>query len=289
MNKKQIILSLFLLISTKTYSETFAMEMTFPHSALLWVTPNDVWTTNTNDTHFYWPARGWAALPQTQGYFATTNQAWVVLQRGTYFNHFNCTGNSAYANPLIYFSDIHRAFHEPNNGPLSAVARGCCGGNARFGQQIQNEYNEAKTNFHYFYSNLLRNALGMQIGGANPISLKKLELNYNAFAPINMFNCSYYFAQTGYGVYLPLHMIAPITYDGKLQDSFENIDGAWTNFGPARHSASPYYGKDTHINTQLPTTGQPAYWPWGWSYTPPNIPQIQITNLVDGIFPGVDF
>jgi hypothetical protein len=286
MNKKQIILSLFLLISTKTYSETFAMEMTFPNSALLWVTPNDVWTRNTDDTNYYWPSGGWPALPQTQGYFATSNQAWIVLQRGGYYNGFNCTTQSDYANPLIYFSDIHRASYEPDNGPLSAYARGCCGSNLRFGQQIMYEFNHNQTNFRGFYQQLKKSALGMQIGGANPISVKKLELNYAAFAPINMFNCSYYFAQTGYGVYLPLHMIAPITYDGKLQNSFGNIDGAWTNFGPARRTTNPYYGKETATIT---TQQQPYYWPWGWSYTPPNIPQIQVNSLVDGIFPGVNF
>jgi hypothetical protein len=90
-----------------------------------------------------------------------------------------------------------------------------------------------------------------------------LTLNASLFKPTNTTTpASYYFAETGTDIYLPIHMISP-------GNSLTITDPNLVNYGPAKSEDGDFY---------LPykasaSAKQPTWLPWTQSYYPDDIPQ----------------
>jgi hypothetical protein len=122
MNKKiMIAITLFITGNTNiTNTYNLGVEMTWPYSSLLWVSdvPLKTMASNVKSHNQYYgdggQVYGTGAIPQVNGYYATEKPFTIVLQRGANANNGGWDvlrhPNSYVANPIIYFSDVVRAF-----------------------------------------------------------------------------------------------------------------------------------------------------------------------------------
>lgn len=130
MNKKQIILILLLLAIKVTFTiqPAMAVEMTWPLSALLWVSniPVSTLKKNTQNASIYYMLGSYkpGSLPQCEGYYASTDPFDIALQIGVnagighISNALNNTGNNGVENKILYFSDMIRACRNKPPGPF---------------------------------------------------------------------------------------------------------------------------------------------------------------------------
>jgi hypothetical protein len=265
MNKKQVILALLLFTATKTCAETFAVEMTFPLSALLAVGTNYP-TVVQNQVGYYTPCCGkqpnnisFPSMPQVNGYFANDNSAgvplYIILQRGSYMTSFSYQ-NGGYSCSLLYLSDWVRHSRSPYVNGKDCGSTAPCGhvGPGNVWDRGGNQH----WSFDYYIlkmweSNNYSYAQAIKTDICNG-QVKSLSIDYANFKPVNSNGIPYYFSLTGQDMYLPLHMIMP-------EDSLLSADGNFVNFGPTN--------KANNYNKVNPNT----WYPWTYGYCPPNLPQ----------------
>ena len=297
MNNKYWLLSLLFLagaIEKIQASETFAMEMTFPPSALLIVCPNlteaqenyNRLGPNNAYTYYSQPA-GWACAPQVDGYFAITGSAWIILQRGGFWGAFENYSYSNYVTPLVYFSDFVRAFRGYTKGPKSAHNRGGWNaGNSTFSQYFTYT---AKHNGNWFKYDIFKPMKDSLLAGKNTgvwnYTQGTKELTYSSFTPVNSNPCSYYFAQTGYGVFLALHMISPGA-------NLLAVDPAYVNYGPTIPNTPATKPQSPNFNPaqqkEIANIVADEWMQWGYSYCPPSIDIVaKIPGVVNELFEGL--
>lgn len=256
-NKKNLIaFTLFLIVQHISISAQppMGIEMTFPLSALLYILPGGglakVQTKISN-------AGGWGhnpyfhseigVLPQVDGYFATTDSFDLVLQPGTNQQRGFRNNHGPYASPIFYFSDVMRLVRDRNgNGTASAAPAKAY----TRGQSPNN--NTSMNNALYWCLYQSWGAEGMQaMKYTGLVSAKATTIDASSFKAVNGMPISYYFAQTGVDIYLPLHMITP-------GDDLKTADPDLLNFGPA----------PTQYNTPIPGD----ILPWTYKYIPKHLP-----------------
>lgn len=220
------------------------------------------------------PYRWTVGCPQVDGYFATTDSFDIVLQPGVNQQHGFRANNGSYASPIIYFSDMMRvqrnwrkkqiinatsysiywSFLTQNNpcgkgvpcpqGPNNAITRGQP--NNAFGITTDEAF--ACT---LFWADGLEGAQLMKYFGF--VNAKGMTLQPSSFKAIPGETVQFYFAQTGVGIYLPLHMVSP-------GSNLLAADPNYVNFGPA--PGNPAYNQPIPGNIL----------PWTHGYIPKNIP-----------------
>lgn len=271
MNKK-FIFTLLLLINQHTHINTqpaMGVEMTFPLGALLYLLPGGALNAIKSNisshggwTHSpYWKDhitdQFTVRCPQVDGYFSTTDSFDLVLQAGTNQEYGFRNPNGTYGSPIFYFSDMVRTQRRYpkqwwgikdvpySKGPSDSITRG----------QPNNSWGTSvDESLHQCLFTRMTGARLMKYYGF--FSAKSLTITPNSFSGIGGEDSQFYFAGTGVGIYLPLHMISP----------GENLLAAepdYLNFGPA--PGTPAY------NTPIPGN----ILPWTHGYMPKNIPAIE--------------
>lgn len=281
MNKK-FIFTLLLLINQHTHlnaQPAMGLEMTFPLGALLFVLPGGEcsyvqgriskagWGSSPywKSLSMSWETVFTVGLPQVDGYFATTDLFDFCLQAGVNQQYGFKTPNGTYGSPIFYFSDIMRL--QRNKGvkgsmswwdsfensscvkgvscpksPSSSVTRGMK--STGWGQTVDDALKIS----------IINNIAGMQhMKYYGFTSAKSLTIDTDSFTAVGGQTRQFYFAQTGVGIYLPLHMISP-------GSNLLAAEPDYLNFGPA--PGTPAY------NTPQPGT----ILPWTHGYMPHNIP-----------------
>lgn len=300
MNKKLVIVTLLLSLAGTNIvpsQPAFGVEMTWPLSALLFILPatSELSTIKRNiqtNNLYYWNATAGdyqyqAQFPLSSGYFASSNSFALALQAGVNIQNFT-SNNGPYSSTIFYFSDVIRT---QVNWPLRYFDNQygynhhfiIPPGGAKPYSQAPSQYTvRGLADIPNGFGNLtdgLAFALIQSTQTGMPM-MKQYGLQNAQSAPIDPNNLTtlfsdntntYYFAQTGVMIYLPLHMISP-------GDDFEKADPDYLNFGPA--PGTPAYNTPI-IND--PTNG--TILPWTYGYMPRNIPA-QLTGQPEATTPG---
>lgn len=274
MNIKHILFTILLLNGMNLNALTVAIEMTYPLSALLSLYEGGDFLTvvekSDSNSNAYWSCSTYmygaeyfctTALPQSQGYYANSisnggNLVDITLQKAINmrkYGYFTQEGNSKYANALLYYSDVVRCYHTTPKGPDAAlrgnnVNRKSMGG---YGPPLGTNFNNTVYNLLFIYKDNDRNWTPMQWIKNKGTSTTGMSLTQESFKPAAGKPIDFYFAQTGVGIYLPLHMISP-------GDKLTLTDPDYLNFGPGPNNYAAV----------MPN----KIIPWTYSYMPRNIP-----------------
>jgi len=284
MNTKKIFLAfLFFSNLTTKIMPTMGFEIAFPLSALIMIIPAGdlagLKAIMIRDGG-YGKLGGMTArnaLPQTYGYYATTQPFDFCLQAGVNIQYGFLEKNGPYSNSVFYFSDIMRAQLKANGSRYSASPQSAYDR----GQPYNSPHKGSVADVLLYLLGpgnttipVMEKTGSFKMVDTDPpptasIQIMKYYGFFNAqgttikessFAAVNGETVDYYFAQTGVDVFIPLHMLTPGTDLQKPDPDYLNYgifpgnyntpkpgsilpwsDKAMPNFIPTKLAGSPVF------------------------------------------------
>jgi hypothetical protein len=260
--KKNLLICFIFSISSWSNSTSVGFEMTWPLSALLYISNYSSsqikasdWTIQTMKNQY--------ASAQVDGYYATTIETniYICLQEARPCLDFSWANqpNTPRAVPSsnLYLSDIVRAYRSPLTTNYN------CNGTCPIGPRNSfirgQQYNNNKYTFDkVIFNNRTANEHYMSLLESATLPKSSLNIGPSSFKSVNGESTSYYFAETGVDIYVPLHMVSP-------GDNPLHADPDYLNFGPAKIEGS------TTIEQTEPLSNN-TWLPWSMGYFPQDIP-----------------